>query len=114
MDDIFGYVPDGVESVAASIGELAPPDLVEGVNFTGRDHLPDVPSGAAGVAVCGAGVRPAHRCRRVGVGPLLLRLPAASNVYWQSKVYGRSDVYWQFVGAGPWTPGRVKRRVGVG
>ena len=48
------------------------------------------------------------------VGPLLLRLPAASNVYWQSKVYGQSDVYWQFVGAGPWTPGRVKRRVGVG
>ena len=51
VDDIFGYVPDGVESVAASIGELAPPDLVEGVNFTGRDHLPDVPSGAAGVAL---------------------------------------------------------------
>ena len=37
VDDIFGYLPNGVESVAASIGEDAPPDLVEGLCFNGRD-----------------------------------------------------------------------------
>ena len=37
VDDIFGFLPNGVESVAASIGEEAPPDLVEGLNFNGRD-----------------------------------------------------------------------------
>lgn len=37
VDDIFGFLPNGVESVAASVGEEAPPDLVEGLCFNGRD-----------------------------------------------------------------------------
>lgn len=74
VDDVFGYLPNGVESVAASIGKDAPPDLVEGLCFNGRDVDAD-----------GAPKQPEPTCAHTFEGQGWSAERVAANCAWLDK-----------------------------